>query len=135
MEGLEATCGQSCPNLVELVRQCLYNTPERRPSSKDLLSRLHAVRREVDVAIGCNKLLNIANVIIVKEMKMKDKRIQDLQVNMISYFKVRTCKKYCICYNKIYFVIVFFFFLFVCLFYQRYDHTTMTKINLNDGTT
>ena len=92
MEGLEATCGRSCPTLVELVRQCLHNTPERRPSSKDLLSRLRAVRREVEVAFGGNKQLNIANVIIVKEMKIKDKRIQELQVNMISYLKIRTCK-------------------------------------------
>ena len=81
MEGLEATCGRSCPILVELVRQCLHNTPERRPSSKDLLNRLRAVRREMEVAFGGNKQLNIANVIIVKEMKIKDKRIQDLQVN------------------------------------------------------
>ena len=82
MEGLEATCGRSCPTLVELVRQCLHNTAERRPSSKDLLSRLRAVRREVEVAFGGNKQLNIANVIIVKEMKIKDKRIQELQVYM-----------------------------------------------------
>ena len=92
MEGLEATCGRSCPTLVEVVRQCLHNTPERRPSSKDLLSRLRAVRREVEVSFGGNKQLNIANVIIVKEMKIKDKRIQELQVNMISYLKIRTCK-------------------------------------------
>ena len=61
---------------------CLHNTPERRPSSKDLLSRLRAVRREVEVAFGGNKQLNITNVIIVKEMKIKDKRIQELQVNI-----------------------------------------------------
>ena len=100
MEGLEATCGRSYPILAELVRRCLHNTPERRPSSKDLLSRLHAVRKEVEIAFGSNKQLNIVNVIIVKEMKIKDKRIQELQVSMISYLKVRTCKKHCIlCYN------------------------------------
>ena len=82
MEGLEATCGRSYSILVELVRQCLHNTPERRPSTKDLLSRLRAVRSEVEDAFGGNKQLNIANIIIVKEMKIKDKRIQELQVNM-----------------------------------------------------
>ena len=51
MDGLEATCGRSYSNLVELVRQCLHNTPERRPSSKDLLSRLRAVRMEMDAAL------------------------------------------------------------------------------------
>ena len=106
MEGLEATCGRSCPILVELVRQCLHNTPERRPSSKDLLSRLCAVRREVEVAFGGNKQLNIANVIIVKEMKIKDKKIQELQVNVVSLFYAKKC----ICYKNV------FLLLFVCLF-------------------
>ena len=119
MECLEATCGRSCPTLVELVRQCLHNTPERRPSSKDLLSRLCAVRREVEVAFGGNKQLNIANVIVVKEMKIKDKRIQELQVYMQ---KSEPAKKNCICYKKNY-CFVFGFIL------SRYDHTPRRKIN------
>ena len=117
MEGLEATCGRSCPILVDLVRQCLHNTPERRPSSKDLLSRLHAVRREVEVAFGGNKQLNIANIIIFKEMKMKDIRIQDLQVNTISYFKVRMCKTNIANATIKYFLLfLLLFVVYFCLF-------------------
>ena len=130
MEGLEATCGRSCPTLVELVRQCLHNTPERRPSSKDLLSRLRAVRREVEVAFGGNKQLNIANVIIVKEMKIKDKRIQELQVNMISYLKIRTCKTKLHKPQKKNFVTV----VFLVLFYQGMTTSQGKKLTLNDGT-
>ena len=111
MEGLEATCGRSCPTLVELVRQCLHHTPERRPSSKDLLSRLRALRREVEVAFGGNKQLDIANVIIVKEMKIKDKKIQVLQVNVVSLFSQKL-QKNCICYNN-FVVVIVCCFLFV----------------------
>ena len=101
------------------MRQCLHNTPERRPSSKDLLSRLRAVRREVEVAFGGNKQLNIANVIIVKEMKIKDKRIQELQVNMMSYLKIRTCKTKLHKPQKKF----FFCYCFVsCFILSRYDH-------------
>ena len=130
MEGLEATCGRSCPTLVELVRQCLHNTPERRPSSKDLLSRLRAVRMEVEVAFGGNKQLNIANVIIVKEMKIKDKRIQELQVNMISYLKSEPAKPNCISHKKKICVTV----LFLVLFYQGMTTSQGEKLTLNDGT-
>ena len=123
MEGLEATCGRICPTLVELVRQCLHNTAKRRPSSKDLLSRLRVVRREVEVAFGGNKQLNIANVIIVKEMKIKDKRIQELQVNMI--LKIRTCKTKLLKPQQ-----NFFCYCFVsCFILSRYDHTPRRKIN------
>ena len=122
MEGLEATCGRSYSILVELVRQCLHNTPERRPSTKDLLSRLRAVRSEVEDAFGGNKQLNIANVIIVKEMKIKDKRIKELQVNMQ---KSEPAQKNCICYKKNY--------CFV-LFYQGMTIPQGEKLTLNDGT-
>ena len=125
MEGLEATNGRSYSILVELVRQCLHNTPERRPSSKDLLSRLRAVRREVEVAFGGNKQLNIANVIIVKEMKMKDKRIQELQVNMIIFKNWNLQNQIAYATQK-----NFFCYCFVsCFILSRYDHIPRRKIN------
>ena len=105
------------------MRHCLHNTPERRPSTKDLLSSLRAVMREVEVAFGCNKQLNIANVIIVKEMKIKDKRIQELQVNMISYLKIRTCK------NKIAYATKKNNCYVSCFILSRYDHIPRRKIN------
>ncbi len=44
MATLETICGASYPVLLDLVRQCLHNIPERRPSSQDLLARLRRVR-------------------------------------------------------------------------------------------
>ncbi len=82
MTTLETTCGASHPVLLDLVRQCLHNTPERRPSSQDLLARLWGVKSEVEGIYGGGTMrqLNIASVLYVKEMKNKDKQIQELKV-------------------------------------------------------
>ncbi len=75
MATLEATCacGASHPVLLDIVRQCLHNTPERRPISQDLLARLRHVKSEIEGAYGGSvmKQLNIASVLHVKEMKEK----------------------------------------------------------------
>ncbi len=82
MATLETTCGASHPVLLDLVRQCLHNTPERRPFSQDLLDRLQDVKSEVEGVYGGGMMrqLNIASVLYVKEMKNKDKQIQELKV-------------------------------------------------------
>ncbi len=79
---LETTCGASHPVLPDLVRQCLHNTPERRPSSQDLQARLRCVKSDVEGIYGGGTMrqLNIASVLYVKEMKNKDKQIQELEV-------------------------------------------------------
>ncbi len=68
MATLETTCGASHPVLLDLVRQCLHNTPERRPSSQDLLARLRGVKSEVERECGGRNLkqLNIAKILEVK---------------------------------------------------------------------
>ena len=72
------------PVLVQLVSQCLHNTPQTRPSSEEVLGRLRALKMEVEQVYGgsMGKQINIANVLMVKEMKMKDKRIRELQVTL-----------------------------------------------------
>ncbi len=82
MATLETTCGASHPVLLDLVRQCLHNTPDRRPSSQDLLARLWGVKSEVEGIYGGGTMrqLNNASVMYVKEMKNKDKQIQELKV-------------------------------------------------------
>ena len=62
-------------------------------------------------------------------MKIKDKRIQELQVNMISYLKIRTCK------NNIAYATKSTTVLFLVLFYQGMTTSQGEKLNLNDGTT
>ena len=87
MKKLEVQFSESHPVLVQLVSQCLHNNPHTRPSSEELLGRLRAVKTAVDKMYGGNvgRQLNISHVLLVKEMKMKDKRIEELQVTLDIY--------------------------------------------------
>ena len=48
IETLEALVGRYHPALVELVKECLHNAPERRPTTDNLLARLQRMREEVE---------------------------------------------------------------------------------------
>ena len=72
LERLEAQVGQPHPLLVQLIRQCLHNALEKRPSSEDLLCRVQKVREEVEGMFGGNvrRHLDIGKVLLTKELKM-----------------------------------------------------------------
>ena len=63
--------------LFVLVRECLSNAPERRPTTSHLLSTLEGMRTETE---GGLLQLDIARVKTVRTLKAKDKRIEILQV-------------------------------------------------------
>ena len=87
MKKLEVLFRESHPVLVQLVSQCLHNNPHTRPSSEQLLERLRAVKSAAEKMYGGNvgRQLNISNVLVVKEMKMKDNIIEELQVKFDIY--------------------------------------------------
>ena len=86
MEQLEAQVGRSHPALVDLVKQCLHNAPERRPSTEEVLSRVRDVKLEVEGAHGnITRQLNITNILVLKELKQKDRTILEMQVYKLSY--------------------------------------------------
>ena len=89
MKKLEVQFSKSHHVLVQLVSQCLDNNPHTRPSSEELLGRLRAVKSAAEKLYGGNvwRHVNISNVLLVKEMKLKDKRIEELQVKLT----------YCLC--------------------------------------
>ena len=89
MKKLETQFSETHPVLVQLVFQCLHNNPQARPSSEELLGRLRVVKMAVEKMYGGNvgRQLYISNVLLVKEMKMKDKRIEELQVKFDIYSK------------------------------------------------
>ena len=84
MKKLEVQFSASHPVLEQLVSQCLHNNPHTRPSSEQLLGRLRAMKTAVEKMYGGNvgRHVNISNVLLVKEMKMNDKRIEELQVKL-----------------------------------------------------
>ena len=66
------------PALVELVKQCLHNAPEDRPSTEEVLAVLQGLRAEVEGEYGISFRLDIEKLRLAKEGKMKDRRLEEL---------------------------------------------------------
>ena len=66
------------PALVELVKQCLHNAPEDRPSTEEVLAVLQGLRAEVEGEYGGNIRLDMKKLRLAKEGKMKDRRREEL---------------------------------------------------------
>ena len=101
MKKLEGQFSESHPILVQLVSQCLDNDPLTRPSSEETLGRLQDKKKEIERIHGGNleKILNIASILVEKEIKTKDKKIMDLQVMLLILF---LCFAYDIKYGVLY---------------------------------
>ena len=78
IETLEAHIGRYHPALVELVKECLHNSPDQRPNTDDLLTRLQRMREEVEGEYGGSVRLDMVRVRLAKEVKIKDRRIEEL---------------------------------------------------------
>ena len=68
--------------LFSMVRGCLANNPERRPTTSDLLSSLEEVETKLELE-GSLLQLDIAKVKTARSFRAKDCRIQELQVGII----------------------------------------------------
>ena len=70
--------GHYHPALVELVKECLHNDPDQRPTTGDLLARLQRMREEVEGQYGYRFKLDMARVRLAKEVQIKDRRIEEM---------------------------------------------------------
>ena len=76
---LEACIGLLHPALVQLVKQCLHNVPRQRPNTEELLTRLQSMKVEVEGEYGGSPIrLDMVRVRLAKEVKMKERRIEEL---------------------------------------------------------
>ncbi len=68
-------------SLVQLVKQCLHNAPDLRPTTDEVLGSLERMRVEVEGVYG-GSLVNpdMGKVLPAKEMKMKDERLEEIEV-------------------------------------------------------
>ena len=83
---LEAHIGVLYPNLVQLVKQCLQNTANQRPGTEFLLTTLQGMKVEVGGEYGSNPVqLDMVRVRLAKEVKLKEKRIQELTRQQVRY--------------------------------------------------
>ena len=78
IETLEAHIGRYHPALVELVKECLHNSPDQRPNTDHLLAKLQRMREEVEGEYGGSVRLDMVRVRLAKEVKIKDRRIEEL---------------------------------------------------------
>ena len=77
-QSLYRQLGEEHP-LVQLVHQCLCNTPARRPSAEELLQQLEAVRAQIEGPYGQLVKVDIEKVRLLRE---KDTEIRRLQQQM-----------------------------------------------------
>ena len=74
--------------LVGVVRECLANNPERRPTTSDLLSSLEEVGTETE---GGLLLHDISRVKTVRSLRAMERRIQELEVRSPDKFVYSLC--------------------------------------------
>ena len=87
---MEAEFARLCPALVQLIKQCLLNAPDKRPSTDELLTRLQRVRSEMGGAQGgCPMNVDIMiRVRMAKEMKVKDGQIDELTKQKVYSYRL-----------------------------------------------
>jgi hypothetical protein len=69
IELLDGGVGFLCSGLIQLVKQCLHNTPHERPNSDDLLARLQRMKVEVEGEYGGSPIrLDMVRVRLAKEV-------------------------------------------------------------------
>ena len=77
IELLDRKVGADHPMLVLLVKQCLHNDPQERPSTEQLLTRLQGMRVEIEGEYGSSPIrLDMVRLRQAKEMKEKDRTIK-----------------------------------------------------------
>ena len=76
---MEAEIGRLYPDLVELVKQCLHNVPDQRPSTDELLTILQRMKVEIErVYRHCVVKIDLEKIQLAKEIRMKNETIEEL---------------------------------------------------------
>ena len=86
---LEGVLGRGVDHpLYQLLRECLHNAPQRRPPTDRLLITLDGMKTELEGPYGGLLQLDIARVQATRELKRKDRRIEQLEVRETEYHRV-----------------------------------------------
>ena len=72
------------PALIQLVKQCLHNVPNQRPSTDELLATLQSMKVKVEGEYGGPIRLDMVRVRLAKEVKLNEQRIRELTQQQVS---------------------------------------------------
>ena len=85
---LENQVGWYHPALVQLVKQCLHNALTQRPATDEVLDRIQRMKVEVEGEYGASVIeLDIARVRFARDMRKKDRKIEELTHQQVHYEK------------------------------------------------
>ena len=78
------------PALIQLIKQCLHNVPDQRPSTDELLATLQRMKVEVEGEYGGSPIkLNMMRVRLAKEVKLREQKIREQQVSNMPQSSVK----------------------------------------------
>ena len=84
IELLEGLFGVLNPNLVLLVKQCLQDIPDQRPSINELLDTLQRMKMKVEGEVGAIQIrLDMEKLRLAKEVKTKGTQIEELMQQQV----------------------------------------------------
>ena len=74
IERLEICIAIYSQALVDLVKQCLDDSPEDRPSSEDLIQQIRIIKKEMERSYGGSsfKYVDVGRVQLAKDIKVSD---------------------------------------------------------------
>lgn len=83
---MEAQIISRHPSLANLIKQCLHNAPHQRPTTDNLLMILQDMKEEVEGEYGGPFKLDMVRVKLVKEVKIKERRIEELTRQLVLFY-------------------------------------------------
>ena len=90
MDKLNHQFSEICPRLIDLVSRCLQIVSDLRPSSEKLLTMLLSIKNEMEdlPGDGITKVLEMANIVSIRETKILEKKIVNLQVGILLPYEI-----------------------------------------------
>ena len=90
MDKLNHQFSEICPRLIDLVSRCLQIISDLRPSSEKLLTMLQSIKNEMEdlPGDGITKVLEMANIVSIRETKILEKKILNLQVGILLPYEI-----------------------------------------------
>ncbi len=71
--------------IVQMVSDCLEDSPRKRPSCEDLLARLEGLTGGVNSVQGCLRPVIVGRALMEMQLRNKDREIEALKVRVVIF--------------------------------------------------